>query len=191
MQVLGLHPNADLTFGFKEVSQLLDTILETQPKQVGAATGGKTREETVLAKCQELQQTMPVDYIEDDYEDRLAALGGFEVPLNIFAYQELQRFQAAIDKVRSTLTIVAQAIRGEVVVSAEIMDSINAVFDARVPKSWLYSAAGDELSWLSPNLGAWYGGLLSRDGQYRSWLEKGRPPSFWMAGFFNPQVRAA
>ena len=80
MQVLGLHPNADLTFGFKEVSQLLDTILETQPKQVGAATGGKTREETVLAKCQELQQTMPVDYIEDDYEDRLAALGGFEVP---------------------------------------------------------------------------------------------------------------
>ena len=186
-----MHPNADLTFGFKEVSQLLDTILETQPKQVGAATGGKTREETVLAKCQELQQTMPVDYIEDDYEDRLAALGGFEVPLNIFAYQELQRFQAAIDKVRSTLTIVAQAIRGEVVVSAEIMDSINAVFDARVPKSWLYSAAGDELSWLSPNLGAWYGGLLSRDGQYRSWLEKGRPPSFWMAGFFNPQVRAA
>ena len=32
-----------------------------------------------------------------------------------------------------------------------------------------------------------YGGLLSRDAQYRSWLEKGRPPSFWMAGFFNPQ----
>ena len=145
-----------MTFRFKEVSQLLDTILETQPKQVGAATGGKTREETVLAKCQELQQTMPMDYLEDDYEDRITAMGGFDIPLNIFLYQELQRFQAAIDKVRSTLNIVAQAIRGEVVVSAEIMDSINAVFDARVPKSWLYSAAGDELSWLSPNLGAWY-----------------------------------
>ena len=31
-EVLGLHPNADLTFRFKEITQLLDTILETQPK---------------------------------------------------------------------------------------------------------------------------------------------------------------
>jgi dynein heavy chain len=50
----------------------------------------------------------------------------------------VQRLQAAIYKVRSTLEIVMQAIRGEVVVTGEIMDSINAIFDARVPKSWLY-----------------------------------------------------
>jgi dynein heavy chain len=56
-----------------------------------------------------------------------------------------------------------------------------------VPKLWLYSPAGDELSWLAPNLGVWYGGLLLRDTQYRTWLADGRPSSFWMAGFFNPQ----
>jgi dynein heavy chain len=81
-----------------------------------------------------------------------------------------------------------QAIRGEVVVTGEIMDSINAVFDARVPKLWLYSPAGDELSWMAPNLGLWYSGLISRDAQYRTWLNDGRLNSFWMAGFFNPQV---
>lgn len=81
-----------------------------------------------------------------------------------------------------------QAIRGEVVVTAEIMESINAIFDARVPKLWLYSPAGDELSWLAPNLGFWYGGLQQRDSQFRAWLASGRPNSFWMAGFFNPQV---
>ena len=70
---------------------MLDTILETQPKQVGSATGGKSREETVLAKCQELMNSMPADYIEDDYEERITVMGGFEVPLNIFLYQELQR----------------------------------------------------------------------------------------------------
>jgi dynein heavy chain len=111
-EVLGLHPNADLTFRFKEVTQLLDTILETQPKQVGSTTGGKTREEVVLAKCQELMSCIPADYIEDDYEEKIQAQGGFEIPLNIFLYQELQRFQAAIYKVRTTLDIVAQAIRG-------------------------------------------------------------------------------
>ena len=185
-EIIGLHPNADLTFRFKEVSQLLDTIIETQPKQSGAS-GGKTREEIVYDKCQELFVGVPADYLEDEYEERIAALGGYEVPLNIFLYQEVQRFQNAIDKVRSTLEIVMQAIRGEVVVTAEIMDSINAIFDTRVPKSWLYNPAGDEISWLAPNLGLWFGGLLLRDTQYRSWLSSGRPPSFWMAGFFNPQ----
>jgi hypothetical protein len=50
-----------------------------------------------------------------------------------------------------------------------------------------FSAAGDELSWLTPSLGVWYGGLLQRDSQYRTWLNNGRPHSYWMTGFFNPQ----
>jgi dynein heavy chain len=186
-EVLGLHPNADLTFRFKEVTQLLDTIIETQPKQSGAAAGGQTREDVVFGKCQELIGTMPADYLEDEYEERIAHLGGFDVPLNIFLYQEVQRQQMVIEKVRQTLEIAMQAIRGEVVVTAEIMDSINAIFDARVPKSWLYSPAGDELSWLAPNLGIWFGGLLLRDTQYRNWLGHGRPHTYWLAGFFNPQ----
>ena len=42
-EIIGLHPNADLTFRFKEVNQLLDTIVETQPKQSSGSAGGKTR----------------------------------------------------------------------------------------------------------------------------------------------------
>ena len=185
-EVLGLHPNADLTFRFKEVNQLFNTILETQPKQSGAVGGGKTREEVVLAKCDELVDIIPSDYIEDEYEESIANMGGYGIPLNIFLFQEVQRLQMAITNVRNTLSIVLQAIRGEVVVTSEIMESINAVFDARVPRSWLYSPAGDELSWLSPNLGIWYGSLLMRDEQYRTWLKSGRPSSFWISGFFNP-----
>jgi dynein heavy chain len=186
-EILGLHPNADLTFRFKEVTQLLDTIVETQPKQSGNISGGKTREEIVNAKCQELLSTAPNDFLEDEYEERINAMGSFSIPLNIFLFQEVQRLQGVIDRVKGTLSLIMQAIRGEVVVTAEVMDSINAIFDARVPKSWLYSLAGDELSWLTPSLGVWYGGLTLRDAQYRSWLSSGRPHSYWMTGFFNPQ----
>ena len=186
-EVLGLHPNADLTFRFKEVNQLLDTIVETQPKQSSGQSGGKTREELVYEKCEELKETVPIDYVEDEYEERIIALGGFQVPLNIFLYQEVQRLQAAIDKVRSTLGLVMQGIKGEIVVTGEILDSINAIHDARVPKSWLYNPAGDEVSWLSPTLGAWYSSLIARDIQYRTWLNNGRPNSYWLTGFFNPQ----
>ncbi len=137
-EILGLHPNADLTFRFKEVTQLLDTIVETQPKQSSGSTGGKTREDQVYEKCEELISTIPVDYIEDEYEEKINAMGSFSIPLNIFLYQEVQRLQQAISKVKSTLMMILQAIRGEVVVTGEIMESINAVFDARVPKLWLY-----------------------------------------------------
>jgi dynein heavy chain, axonemal len=90
-------------------------------------------------------------------------------------------------KVRDMLDIVMQAIRGEVVVTSEIMEAINSIYDARVPKSWLYSPAGDELSWMAPNLGIWYTSFMSRDKQYRTWLASGRPSTYWMTGFFNPQ----
>ena len=186
-EILGLHPNADLTFRFKEVTQLLDTIVETLPKQSGSTSGGKTREEIVYDKCQELINSAPNDFIEEEYEERINHMGSFAIPLNIFLFQEVQRLQGVIDRVKSTLSIVMQAIRGEVVVTAETMDAINAIYDARVARSWLYSAAGDELSWLTPSLGVWYGGLLLRDTQFRSWLQSGRPTSFWMTGFFNPQ----
>ena len=75
----------------KQVTQLLHSILETQPKQVGDNAGGKTREETVLSKCQELSNSMPGDYSEDGYEAIIIAMGGFQIPLNIFLFQELQR----------------------------------------------------------------------------------------------------
>jgi dynein heavy chain len=197
-EVLGLHPNADLTFRFKEVTQLLDTIVETLPKQSsggsgggsgGSGSAGKTREEIVAAKCQELLASAPVDYHEDEVEDRImsSALGGFGIPSNIFLFQEIQRIQAVIDRVKMTLNVTMQAIRGEVVVTSEVMDGINAVFDARVPRSWLYSTAGDEVSWMLPSLGLWYGSFLQRDAAYRAWLHHNRPHSFWLTGFFNPQ----
>ena len=45
---------------------------------------------------------------------------------------------------------------------------------------------GDVFSWLR-TLGLWFSVLLERDLQLTQWLSKGRPPSFWMTGFFNAQ----
>merc|ERR1711988_1277243 len=56
-----------------------------------------------------------------------------------------------------------------------------------VPKPWLYTIAGDEFSWLLPSLGLWFTSLLARYEQNEKWLNSGRPNSYWMTGFFNPQ----
>lgn len=45
-EVFGLHGNADLTFRLKESLEMIDTIMETRPKDSNSG-GGKTREEIV------------------------------------------------------------------------------------------------------------------------------------------------
>jgi dynein heavy chain len=43
-EVFGLHPNADLTFRLKESQEMINTLMETRPKD-SSGGGGKSREE--------------------------------------------------------------------------------------------------------------------------------------------------
>jgi len=45
----------------------------------------------------------------------------------------------------------------------DILDAINAIFDARVPNIWLYDPSGAEISWLTPSLGIWFSSLIDRN----------------------------
>jgi len=97
--IFGLHPNADLTFSLKESTEMLNTLLDTQPKDGGSA-GGKSREEEVRDKVEkELLPQLPPDFIAVDVADRLKVLKGPKglgesgkydlIPLNIFLGQEI------------------------------------------------------------------------------------------------------
>ncbi|KAH9103464.1 hypothetical protein AeMF1_002875 [Aphanomyces euteiches] len=185
-EIFGLHPNADLTYRVKEVNLLLGTLGETQPKG-GGGSSGISREDVVCEKAKELSDRLPEDYVEDDYKAKIQRLGGLTIPLNIFLYQEIQRLQRVISKVRSMLSQLQMAIRGEVVMTEELSLTLNAIFDAKVPPSWLRTSVGDEFSWILPTLGLWFSSLLSRDEQSRTWLNTRRPNCFWLTGFFNPQ----
>jgi dynein heavy chain len=45
-EIFGLHPNADLNYRLKESMEMMNTIIETRPKD-SSGGGGKTREEMV------------------------------------------------------------------------------------------------------------------------------------------------
>ena len=79
------------------------------------------------------------------------------------------------------------AIEGTIIMTPDLVDAINAVYDFRVPRNWCFDPTGAEISWLTPTLASWISGLLNRHFQLNNWITKDRPQSFWLTGFFNPQ----
>merc|ERR1711871_111922 len=135
----------------------------------------------------EFGERLPPDFEEGEYKARIQKLGGLTVPLNIFLFQEIQRLQNVIGKVRFMLQQLRLAIQGAVVMTDALQATLDAIFDATVPQMWVFTVSGDEFSWILPTLGLWFSSLLQRDTQNRTWMCDGRPNSFWLTGFFNPQ----
>lgn len=202
-EIFGLHTNADLTFGTSETNRILGTISDTQPKASGKA-GGKTKEEIVFEKADELLKITPDGYNDPIVRDQVkkrsrsenelvlgrkveGSVDGFSIPLNVFLYQEVTRLNAAIGRVRKTLVELKQAIKGEIIMTPELQDSLTAIFDAKPPVMWYVDASGAEIAWSTPSLASWFEGLVERNKQLHSWLNTTRLTSYWLTGFFNPQ----
>ncbi|XP_069476735.1 dynein axonemal heavy chain 5-like [Ambystoma mexicanum] len=178
-EVFGLHSNADITYQTNMANETLSTIVNIQPKDSGGG-GGETREAVVQRLANEMLEKLPPDYIPHEVKARLHKMGPFQ-PMNIFLRQEIDRMQRVIARVRSTLTDLKLAIDGTIIMSEDLRDALDNMYDARIPKLWF------KISWESATLGFWFTELLERNQQFRTWLFDGRPNQFWMTGFFNPQ----
>ncbi|PKU48851.1 dynein heavy chain axonemal-like [Limosa lapponica baueri] len=177
--VFGLHPNADITYQTNLANETLSTIVSIQPKD-SSTGGGETREAVVQRLADEMLEKLPPDYNPHEVKAQLQKMGAVQ-PINIFLRQEIDRMQHVISRVRTTLTDLKLAIDGTIIMSEELRDALDNMYDARIPKLWF------RISWESSTLGFWFTELLERNQQFSSWLQDGRPNQFWMTGFFNPQ----
>jgi dynein heavy chain len=196
--IFGLNSNADLTYRLKESNEMINVLVETMPKESSSASG-RSLEDEVKDKLQtELIKMLPADFLEIEVDEKLKTLKGprgltdvgKNIPLNVFLFQEIQRLQRVLDIVRTTMQDMVLAIDGQIIMTAELVDCINAVSDFRVPKKFQFDPTGVEISWLTMSLAGWLKGLIDRHHQLNNWLtspNRERPPSFWLTGFFNPQ----
>lgn len=178
-EVYGLHPNADITYQTNTAKDILDMIVNIQPKD-GGGGGGETREAVVYKQSDDMLSRLPDDYLPHEVKARLQKLG-LNNPLNIFLRQEIDRMQKVISLVRNTLRDLKLAIDGTIVMAEDLRDALDNIYDARVPSKW------KKISWASSTLGFWFTELIERNTQFSTWIFTGRPMCFWMTGFFNPQ----
>ncbi|VVC98542.1 unnamed protein product [Leptidea sinapis] len=178
-QAYGLHTNADITYQRQITQDLLDTILSIQPKE-SSSGGGETREASVYRQSKEMLDKVPPNFDPHEVKERLRYYGMLN-SMVIFLRQEIDRMQKVISLVRTTLKDLLLAIDGTIIMNEALRDSLDNIYDAKVPKIWLRS------SWTSSTLGFWFTEFLERNIQFSTWCFQARPYSFWMTGFFNPQ----
>lgn len=80
-------------------------------------------------------EKLPADYISHEVKARLQKMGAL-MPLNIFLRQEIDRMQRVITVVRQTLSDLKLAIDGTIIMSENLKDALDNMYDARVPRLW-------------------------------------------------------
>uniref|UniRef100_A0A3B1K2M2 Dynein axonemal heavy chain 3 n=1 Tax=Astyanax mexicanus TaxID=7994 RepID=A0A3B1K2M2_ASTMX len=176
--VYGLHSNADITKDNQETNQLLDGVLLTLPRQTGG--GAKSPQEVVDELAEDIMVKLPCDFDLETVMIKYPVM--YQESMNTVLRQELIRFNRLTQVVRSSLVNIRKALKGQVVMSAELEDVFNSMLVGKVPALW----AAKSYPSLKP-LGSYISDLLARLHFLQEWIDNGPPVVFWLSGFYFTQ----
>jgi dynein heavy chain len=100
--------------------------------------------------------------------------------LSVVLLHEMEKYNALLKVIASSLSNLERAVTGKVVMSQELDEMYTCFLMLKVPYTW---KAYDSLK----ALGAWYSDLASRVLFIRTWLNCGLPCVFRLSAFIFPQ----
>ncbi|XP_043475594.1 dynein axonemal heavy chain 6 isoform X1 [Leptopilina heterotoma] len=183
-EIFGMHENANITFQLKETKIVLNTIMDVQAKEDNIdnekSTSGTAYElariimERIILKID--PDNCHSNHLEKDFAGRLPSL-------TTVLLHEVDRYNKLLRKIHSSMENLQRAIKGFVVMSAELEAVFNALINNQVPEIWHKVNVYPSLK----TLGSWIRDLELRIDFIQVWLKNSKPISFWISGLSFPQ----
>eukprot|EP00117_Sycon_ciliatum_P001752 scpid1043/ scgid5734/ Dynein heavy chain 1, axonemal; Axonemal beta dynein heavy chain 1; Ciliary dynein heavy chain 1 len=131
-EIFGLHENANITFAQNETFSLLDGLLTMQPKT--GSGKGRSREEVVSETANSILERVSDPLNLSAVMKRYPVL--YEESMNTVLIQEVIRYNRLLTTVKRTLRDMLKALKGLVVMSAELEKMFNSLYNNAVPDLW-------------------------------------------------------
>lgn len=146
------------------------------------SAGPDGAEQRVAALCEELltrlpQQPFDVAAVIEEYPMR------WDVSMNSVLAQELQRYNALLAVITSSLLQLRQTLSGEQLASESTDALFQAIHQGEVPAAWKKVSYPTERT-----LAGYVADLRRRLAFLETWAAEGHPSVFWLPGFFSPQA---
>jgi dynein heavy chain len=178
-EVFGLHSNANLTCAIKEILTMLG-ISNMMAGSGGSSEGGRSPDQimTELATryLEEIAPAFDTEYISAQYPV------DYNESLNTVLNQELLRFNKLIIRVRSSLSDICKAVKGLVLMDANLDDVANGILKNVRPGYWMKSSYPS----LKP-LSGYVADLVARITFFQTWADQGHPATYWLPGLYFTQ----
>lgn len=176
-QAFGQHPNADITALISETRVLTETLTSIQ-SSASSGKEGEKKEDRVSQLAADVLVRIPEPI---DYERTENLIGASKTPLDVVLLQEITRYNSLLVIIIDSLRELQKAIRGEVVMSSQLEEILDCIYEGRVPSSWLKAYSS-----MMP-LGSWTRDLILRVEHFSHWAATTHPPVlYWLAAFTFP-----
>ncbi|KAK0176317.1 hypothetical protein PV328_000464 [Microctonus aethiopoides] len=183
-EIFGMHENANVTYRLKETQNVINTILDIQPK-IDAGVEEKSKSNMVYEAAQMIMDRIALEIDPDQcnpnhYKKDSA---GRLPSLTTVLLHEVDRYNKLLMKIHVSMENLQRAIKGFVVMSDELESVFNSLMNNQVPKLWHNVNVYPSLK----SLGLWIRDLELRTDFIKTWLMNEQPISFWISGLSFPQ----
>jgi len=173
----GLHANAEINFRTVQADSLFKTIQELRPRAESTTVASVT--DHAKSVVEEILQQLPEPFSMAELAEKLE---DDRTPGQHVFYQEAERMNALIQRVKSTLTEVEQGLTGALSMSSAMTAIVDCVILDQVPEAW------ESVSFATTRaLGGWVRSLVDRHQQLMEWTGDLQLPRVVALNlFFNP-----